>query len=145
MQIIKKIPSSATYLVRQIVLRAGKPIESCRFDGDDLETTLHFGLYLDKVIVGIISLFEKTDTRFNEKRQYQVRGMAVLEDQRQKGIGRALLIHCEKQCNNENADLIWFNARIEAVGFYEKMGYQKKGIPFEISNIGVHIIMFKKT
>lgn len=42
MAIIKKISSSETFLVRQPVLRAGKPLESCRFDGDDLEITHHF-------------------------------------------------------------------------------------------------------
>jgi hypothetical protein len=41
--------------------------------------------------------------------------------------------------------LIWFNARVEAVGFYEKMGYQKTGNLFEIPDVGVHILMFKKT
>ncbi|WP_227871652.1 hypothetical protein [Flavobacterium kingsejongi] len=40
---IKKITSEATYAVRQPVLRAGMPLESCIFDGDDLNTTEHFG------------------------------------------------------------------------------------------------------
>lgn len=39
MTIIKKIAAAETYSVRLPVLRKGKPIESCRFDGDDLETS----------------------------------------------------------------------------------------------------------
>jgi hypothetical protein len=54
MTIIKKIAAIETYSVRLPVLRKGKPIESCHFDGDDLETTLHFGLYLGQKLVGII-------------------------------------------------------------------------------------------
>ena len=69
--------------------------------------------------------------------------MAVLENYRKEGFGKVLLIHCEQYCRNKNTNLIWFNARIEAIGFYEKMGYQKKGIPFEINGIGEHVLMFK--
>jgi len=144
MTIIKKIAATETYSVRLPVLRKGKPIESCHFDGDDLETTLHFGLYLDPELVGIISLFKKNNPSFSEKNQYQIRGMAVLENHRKKDFGKTLIIHCEEECNNQGVDLIWFNARIEAVGFYEKMGYQKEGIPFNIPDVGKHIVMFKK-
>lgn len=144
MTIIKKIATTETYSVRLPVLRKGKPIESCRFDGDDLESTLHFGLYLNQELVGIISLFKNNNPTFLEKNQCQIRGMAVLENHRKKDCGKALLIHSEEECNNQGVDLIWFNARIEAIGFYEKMGYQKKGTPFDIPDVGEHIVMFKK-
>jgi len=144
MAIIKKISSAETFSVRHPVLRKGKPMESCHFEGDDLETTQHFGLYLKQEIVGIISLFKKSNPDFQEKNQYQIRGMAVLEDQRKKDFGKALILYSEEQCKNQNVDLIWFNARIEASGFYEKMGYQKIGVPFEIPDVGEHIVMFKK-
>ena len=39
MTIIKKIVAADTYSVRLAVLPKGKPIESCHFDGDDLETS----------------------------------------------------------------------------------------------------------
>jgi GNAT superfamily N-acetyltransferase len=61
-----------------------------------------------------------------------------------KGLGEALISYCEKYCIKRNADLICFNTRKETVGFYEKMTYQKKGMPFEIENIGEHVVMFKK-
>lgn len=144
MTIIKKITATETYSVRLPVLRKGKPIESCHFEGDDLETTQHFGLYLSQELVGIISLFKKNNPSFLEKNQYQIRGMAVLENHRKKDFGKALIVHSEEESNNQDVDLIWFNARMEAIGFYEKMGYQIKGIPFEIPDVGEHIVMFKK-
>jgi GNAT superfamily N-acetyltransferase len=144
MAIIKKISSAETFSVRHPVLRKGKPLESCHFDGDNLETTQHFGLYLDEELVGIISLFKKSNPDFKENNQYQIRGMAVLEDHRKKDFGKALIRYSEEQCKNQNVDLIWFNARIEASGFYEKMGYKKIGVPFEIPDVGEHIVMFKK-
>lgn len=145
MTIIKKISPSETFLVRQPVLRVGKSLESCRFDGDDLETTHHFGLYLGKELVGIISLFQNNNPVFTVTNQYQIRGMAVLQYQQKTGFGKSLILYSEAFCKNQNVDLIWFNARVEAVGFYEKMGYQKTGFPFDIPDVGEHIVMFKKT
>ncbi len=39
MTIIKKIAAAETYSVRLAAVRTGKLVESCRFDGDDLETS----------------------------------------------------------------------------------------------------------
>lgn len=140
---IQEIPAQETYLVRNPVLRKGKPIESCRFDGDDLPSTHHFGLFEHESLVGIISLFKNSNITFAENSQSQIRGMAILDDFRKKGFGEALVNHCEEYCINNNSDLIWFNARTEAVGFYEKMGYQKTGTVFEIKGVGEHLLMFK--
>lgn len=144
MTIIKEIPSKETYIVRQPVLRKGKPIESCVFEGDDLETTHHFGLFNDEYLIGIISLFKQTNAIFAEKNQAQIRGMAILENNQKKGYGEALVRHCENYCKDQNTDLIWFNARTAAVGFYEKMDYQILGEPFDIKDVGEHYLMYKK-
>lgn len=144
MNIIKEIPSNETYAVRQPVLRKGKPIESCIFEGDDLETTHHFGLFSDKNLTGIISLFNQSNPIFAEKFQAQIRGMAILDHHQKKGYGEALVKHCETYCKDNQTDLIWFNARTAAVGFYKKMNYQVLGEPFDIKDVGEHYLMFKK-
>ena len=56
---IKKISSVETYPIRHEVLRKGKPIETCKFKGDDDENTIHFGLFLEDKLVGIISIFKE--------------------------------------------------------------------------------------
>lgn len=144
MTIIKKISTSETYIVRLPVLRKGKSLESCQFEGDDLETTRHFGLFLSQELVGSISLFNKSNLIFSENNQRQIRGMAVLELHKKKDFGKTLIVYCEEQCKNQGVDLIWFNARMVAAGFYEKMGYQRIGSPFEIPDVGEHITMYKK-
>ena len=141
---IKEITSEETFIVRQPVLRAGKPIESCIFEGDDLETTHHFGLFVNEKLIGIISLFQKINTIFAEQNQAQIRGMAVLETHQKMGFGEALVKHCETYCNENKVDLIWFNARTAAVGFYQKMSYQPLGEAFDIKDVGEHYLMFKK-
>ncbi|OXA98593.1 GNAT family N-acetyltransferase [Flavobacterium oncorhynchi] len=144
MNIIKEIPSKETYIVRQPVLRKGKPIESCIFEGDDLKTTHHFGLFQSENLTGIISLFTQTNPIFAENLQAQIRGMAILENHQKKGFGEALVKHCEDYCKQNKVDLIWFNARTAAVGFYKRMNYEVLGEPFEIKDVGEHYLMFKK-
>ncbi|MDP5202468.1 GNAT family N-acetyltransferase [Flavobacterium sp. DG2-3] len=141
---IKEISSQETYAVRQPVLRKGKPIESCVFEGDDLASTHHFGLFDDENLIGIISLFNKINTIFAAQNQAQIRGMAVLETHQKKGFGEALVKHCETYCNKNKVDLIWFNARTAAVGFYQKLNYQPLGESFDIKDVGEHYLMFKK-
>ena len=143
MKLIQKITSKQTYPVRQSVLRQGKTIETCHFDGDDLETTTHFGLLVDKNIVGIVSIFQNKSDIFVAENQYQIRGMAILDDFQQKGFGRELVLYCENYILTINGNLIWFNARENAVEFYQKLGYTTHGNSFIIDGIGSHYVMYK--
>jgi hypothetical protein len=85
---IKEIPSKETYIVRQPVLRKGQPIESCIFEGDDLETTYHFGLFDNKILTGIVSLFEKINPIFAGQNQAQIRGDGSFRNTSEKRIWR---------------------------------------------------------
>lgn len=143
MQNIEKITDLETYSVRHAVLRKGKSIETCRFEGDNLPSTHHFGYFLNNDLVGIISIFKNINDIFAANNQYQIRGMAVLESHQKKGIGELLVNHCVVYCEKLQADLIWFNARTAAVGFYEKLGYTKVGTAFEIKDVGEHYLMAK--
>ena len=63
---IKQISSVETYIVRHPVLREGRPIEDCTFDNDDLETTLHFGLYTNNDLVGVATFLLNNNQLFSE-------------------------------------------------------------------------------
>ena len=141
---IKQIPSQATFAVRLPVLRPGKPVESCIFEGDDLPTTAHFGVFDDENLAGIVSVFkEKTPLLINEN-QFQLRGMAVLDSHQKKGLGDMLVKAAEEYILAQAGKVIWFNAREIAVGFYNKMGYEIIGDPFTIGDIGIHYVMHRK-
>jgi ribosomal protein S18 acetylase RimI-like enzyme len=141
---INKITAFETIIVRHPVLRTGKPIATCHFEGDDLPTTSHFGLYFEKQLVAIISSFKVQNKLFTEENQYQIRGMAVLEEFQKKGFGEQLLHYCENEIRIKKGELIWFNAREIAVGFYKKSGYEVIGGQFEIPDVGPHYVLFKK-
>ena len=143
MAILKKITASETYSVRLPVLRKGKSVESCQFDGDHLATTIHFGLYLNQELVGIVSLFQKSNPLFPEKKQFQIRGMAVLDDFQKKGIGEKLVQTVINFAKEKEVKVIWFNARKNAVPFYEKLDFHIHGTAFEIEGIGTHYVMYQ--
>ncbi len=138
---IKEITTAQTYLVRQPVLRPGKSIEFCYFDGDDLPTTKHYGFFIKKKRVGVITLKFIKNKNFICEQQYQIRGMAVLENYQQKGIGAKLLKYAENIVVQNNGVLIWFNARITAINFYKTNNYITVGKPFEIFDIGEHYLI----
>ena len=141
---IKQISSVKTYIVRHPVLREGRPIEDCAFDNDDLETTLHFGLYTNNDLVGVATFLLNNNQLFSETIQYQLRGMGVLKSHQGFGYGDSLLQYGEQQIKLKKGTLIWFNARKIALGFYKKNNYQVIGDPFEITGYGTHYVMFKK-
>lgn len=140
---IKQIHYTETYPIRQIILRPDRALETCFFQGDEWDTTIHFGLFYQNELVGIISLFKNDNTLFQEKNQYQIRGMAVLENFQKYGFGKMLVEHSEKFLKEKNIPLIWFNAREIAVNFYKKQGYEIIGDAFDIPDVGVHYVMWK--
>jgi GNAT superfamily N-acetyltransferase len=141
---VKKINLKLVYPIRNLVLRIGKPIESCYFVNDERESTIHFGIIIDSKLVGVVSLFEDKNEFFTEIKQFQIRGMAILEEYQKKGYGNLLINESEKYCKNNNGNLIWFNARESAKPFYEKLSYFTFGTPFDIKDVGLHYIMYKK-
>lgn len=141
---IKEINSLETYTVRHPVLREGRPIEDCRFDGDDLPTTFHLGLFFEDNLVGVASFMKNNHVLFSDAHQYQLRGMAVLKKHQGKQLGDILFQHGEKLLKDKNETLLWFNAREIAVNFYKRNGCNTIGERFEIKGIGTHYVMFKK-
>ena len=143
--LIREIPAAAVYSVRQQVLRPGRPLTECIFEGDSSEKTFHLGLFMDGNLIGVASFMQNSNPLFNEKGQYQLRGMAVLPEYKGQGFGASLLIEGEEKLKKlVEKPFLWFNARDAAIGFYEKFGYKTKGEKFDIPGVCLHIVMFKQ-
>lgn len=140
---IKQIPSEETHSVRHPILRAGYPIESCIFDGDNLKTTFHLGIFTEDKLLGVCSFFKNNHPSFSENEQYQLRGMAILEPHQKQGLGELLLKHGENILKTKHANLVWCNARETAIHFYAKNEFQITGTPFNIETVGIHYLMHK--
>ncbi|MEK9750633.1 MAG: GNAT family N-acetyltransferase [Flavobacteriaceae bacterium] len=145
MTIIKQVNAAAILTVRQAVLRQGLPIEASIFDKDEDRHTAHFGAFIGDTVIGCASLVRNTHARFSPEftQIAQLRGMAVLPGHRDSGIGGLLLRGVETKATEDGIEVLWFNARIKAVPFYEKNGYIKEGDAYEIEGVGTHYFMFK--
>jgi ribosomal-protein-alanine N-acetyltransferase len=141
--LIKPISAQDTYPIRHVVLRKGKPIDSCQFNGDLDNTTFHLGAFFNKILVGVASYMMNRNDVFSEEHHYQLRGMAIIDDYKGLGIGNRLLENGEEKCLKANVNLIWFNAREIAINFYKRNNYQETGDFFNIEGVGNHILMSK--
>ena len=141
---IRSISSTQTFEIRQPILRAGQPLESCKFIGDEDLETLHFGAYEEERLIGVLSCYVNNGTHFNQGKNYQIRGVAVVEKLQQKGIGKALMLYAEQLLKTKVCNHIWLNARVTASSFYTKLGYLEIGTVFEVPVIGTHQCFYKK-
>lgn len=141
---IRRLQAADTYPIRSQVLRDGKPAEFCVFDGDLEPETRHWGAFVHERLVGICSLIRRSSPLEPlAQPSVQLRGMAVLPDLRSLGLGARLLMHSEQYLRENEVFLLWMNARLNAVEFYRRNGYRKKGTMFEVKGIGPHYYMYK--
>ena len=147
--LVKEIPAEQTREVRQTVLRKGLAPETTIFKGDELKTTFHLGAFENEQLVGVATYLFKSKSAIKElfsaqKSMYQLRGMAVMENQQGKGIGKKLVEFAERRLKEDQIDILWFHARTSAVPFYEKQGYQTLGEELHLEPAGPHFKMYKE-
>lgn len=141
---VLRISAHDTIEIRHQMLRPGLPKEECHFPGDTDEQTFHLGAFVDKKLVSVASFFFENCPDFKDEYQYRLRGMATLPDFQHQGLSSALLRMAFPIIKQNFCSLLWCNARIAAVGFYENVGFEKYGEQFDIPGIGPHILMSKK-
>ncbi|MDO9039283.1 MAG: GNAT family N-acetyltransferase, partial [Lutibacter sp.] len=71
-------------------------------------------------------------------------GMATLNEYQGFGAGKLMLEKAVQILKEKDIDILWCNARIAAVEFYKKQGFQTFGEKFEISYVGEHYVMLKE-
>jgi predicted GNAT family N-acyltransferase len=127
--------------LRHTVLRPGLPPESAAFDGDDAPTTRHYGAFAAGESVGCLS-FMRSD---RGGPAHQLRGMATAASARGTGIGRALLRFADEALVAATGIRgLWCNARVESVGFYERMGWEVVSDVFDVPGVGPHRVMVRR-
>lgn len=123
--------------LRDEILR--KPL-GLTFSNAELEkekTNIHIAAFEDERMLGCCMLVEE------EPGMVRLRQMAVVNDVQGKGIGRALMQFAENLARDRGYKIITMHARKNAQGFYEKMGYTKKGEEFTEITIP-HVVMEKE-
>lgn len=138
---IKKIKASETFPIRLEVLRENIPLPY-EFNGDFDKDTFHLGAFKGEKLIAVSSFMKASNTHFKGE-QYQLRGMATLEEFQGVGAGKLMMQKAFELLKELNTACLWCNARVIAVPFYEKLGMEKFGEQFEIKYVGDHFVMYK--
>lgn len=123
--------------LRDVILR--KPL-GLGFEKEELDkekNNILIGAFEEEDILGCCMLVEEN------KQIIRLRQMAVLNDLQGKGIGRAIMSFAENIARDRGYKILSMHARKNAIGFYEKMGYQLAGDEFTEVTIP-HYVMEKK-
>ncbi len=110
------------------------------FTDEELERekdNMLIGAFEDEDMLGCCMLVEENNDIV------RLRQMAVLNDLQGKGIGRALMSFAENIARDRGYKILSMHARKNAVGFYEKMGYEVASDEF-IEVTLPHFVMEKK-
>ncbi|WP_251359804.1 GNAT family N-acetyltransferase [Kangiella sp. TOML190] len=141
---IQTVSVDKVYPLRSKVLRPNLPIESCYYPEDNHQGAFHLAAYLEQELVGIASFYPEKHQTLSAENQHRLRGMAVEPEFQAQGVGQKLLASSFDICQQAGSDLLWCNARVKAVKFYKKQGFQQFGNAFDIAGIGEHFIMYKR-
>ena len=124
--------------LRHSVLRPGQAYLETRYPGDD--AGVHFGAFDGDRLVGIASLYQE-DRAGGPAGGWRLRGMATDPGVRGAGFGAALLAACVEHVAGAGGSELWCNARMSAVGFYRRAGFEVVSEEFEVPGIGTHVVM----
>jgi predicted GNAT family N-acyltransferase len=109
--------------------------DDARTDPDDRDSFHYLALLGDEPIgAGRLTMYG---------REAQVAWVAVRQQYRRHGVGKAIMLSIVERARMEDADRILLNAQTHAIGFYEGLGFDVVGSEFFMSGIG-HQVMIKR-
>jgi GNAT superfamily N-acetyltransferase len=150
------VAAEATYPMRQQLLRAHQALDNMGVPGDHDADAGHFAVSAGGRIVGVATVLHhpppevvataaaaRTDPPLDAGNWWRLRGMAVAEECRHRGVGTALIAAARDHVAAHDGRALWCNARLPAVAFYRTMGFVTAGEPWEEPAIGPHITMWR--
>ena len=139
------IPASVTIDLRHRILRPEHDVSVCHYDEDNFSSTFHVGIrdVSKKIIANGTFMAQAHDLFGLAKNPYRLRGMATETGFQKQGLGRTVVVFAEKELQQRNCDLLWFNARTTAEIFYQKLGFSADPVIFDIPTVGPHKVMYK--
>ena len=139
---VRLIQSSLTHQIRHQILWPHKNFKNCFLNEDRLETTFHVGVFYNKEIVSVGTFIKTSHNLLNFNHQYRLRAMGTKKKHQGKSMGRHLILFAKKILKEKNIQLLWCDARKEAIPFYKKLKFKVKGEFYEIPKIGLHKLMY---
>lgn len=141
---IKKVVAKEVRPLRHSELRKGQDFSTTSYDRDNEKNTFHLGVFLENNIVSCSTFYPEQTDKIPSKNAYRLRGMATDSSYLRKGYGDQIMQEAFQILKSKECDLLWCNARLIAVPFYQSVGFQEVGELFDIPEIGPHYYMYKR-
>jgi predicted cupin superfamily sugar epimerase/predicted GNAT family N-acyltransferase len=141
---VRPITAAETRPLRQQVLRPLQRVEELVFECDAHPDAAHFGAFHRGRLIGISTIAPAPmPGSAAEAGDWQMRGMAVLPGAQGQGVGRSIIDACLAHLKSKAARRLWFNARVGAMPFYRRLGFEAVGDEFDVPTVGPHYVMTK--
>jgi len=141
---IRKVDAEKVRPLRHSELRKGQDFSTTSYLEDYEVDTFHMACIVDEKIVTCASFYPEKSIKIISDNAYRLRGMATASNFQRKGYATDLMIESFKELKEKGTDLLWCNARLVAVSFYESLGFKITGELFNIEGIGPHYYMSKE-
>jgi predicted GNAT family N-acyltransferase len=131
--------------LRHKILRGHLPRSAAEYDVDAWPATCHWvATAPDGRVVGCVTIFPAPlDQQTPDA--WQLRGMAVADDVRNLRVGAKLLAAVDGflLARSPPPALVWCNARVTAIGFYQRCGWRVVSDVYDVPGVGPHRKMIK--
>ena len=141
---VKKVDAEKIRPLRHSELRKGQDFSTTSYLKDNEKDTFHIACIANKKVVTCATFYPERSTKIKSYNAYRLRGMATASNFQRKGYATGLMIESFKELKEKKCDLLWSNARLVAVNFYESLEFKIIGNMFDIEGIGHHYYMYKE-
>ncbi|MGH9132986.1 MAG: GNAT family N-acetyltransferase [Ilumatobacteraceae bacterium] len=124
---VVELAAEQTHPLRLEVLRRGTPSRDVAFVEDDQPGTLHLGVELGGVVVGVSTWIVNAHPDLPATPGVQLRGMATAPQLQGQGIGGLLVETGVERMFGDGCELVWARARDSALAFYARHGFAPRG------------------
>jgi GNAT superfamily N-acetyltransferase len=142
---VERVASEVGLPLRQRVLRPHQTLEQLRAPDDDAPDTGNYAAFADGEVVATGSVRrEAPPWAPTVDDAWRLRGMATDDGWRSRGVGSRVLDAIIEHVRARGGGLLWCNARVPAVQFYERAGFVTRGAVWEEPVIGPHVAMARR-
>ncbi len=142
---VKEVEVEAVRPLRHRHLRPDQPTDAVEYKSDDCPTCRHFAAYdAEGILIGVGTSHHADRVAGQPpfgSPGLRIRGMAVEDDWRGKGVGTALLDAMVEAGVEEGMVEAWANARTAARNLYARAGFKEVSQEFDMPSIGEHVVV----
>jgi GNAT superfamily N-acetyltransferase len=138
--VVRLLSPDEVRVLRSGVLRLEGSASGSADPKADHPDTLHLGAEFGGEVVCLATIFPEAlpgDTGA----AWRLIGMMTRPDMQRRGYGRAVVERCIECVRERGGAYLWCNSRLEATGFYRKLGFSTRGQPFPVMGRGLRIRM----